>query len=102
MDKVTIEYQTRKDYCHCCEQKLPNPVISATRTFNFTKDNFLESLEKENWKVEAECKEALLSLIKEFVYETIQFYAADSDDRILIEKNEFLKVKTFVLEKVIA
>ena len=97
---VVVEYKTEKTYCNCCGQKLENPKTSQPRTFNFTKDDCLEWLSQEGWKVESEYDDGLNQMITEFVYETISFFATNSHENILIDDNEFEKVKKFVLEEV--
>lgn len=101
-NKVTVEYKTQKQYCHCCGQKLEELKISEVREFYFSKENFLEWLPQEDWIMEAECDDELLEMVEEFVCETISFFATSSDVTILIDNSEFEKVKKFVLEKVIA
>lgn len=102
MDKnkvVVVEYKTKKFYCNCCGQKLEKPETGEPREFNFSKDDCLEWLSQEAWKVESEYDDELNQIITEFVYETISFFATSSEN-IIIDANEFKKVKKFVLEEV--
>lgn len=41
-------------------------------------------------------------IIREYVYETISFFATSSYDRIIIEDSEFEKVKQFILNEIIS
>jgi hypothetical protein len=100
--KVTVEYRTRKNYCSCCGQRIENPETSHERYFHFSKENFLEWMEQEYWKSEAENDVELNEIIREFVYETINFFATSSDTKILIDDSEFVKVRKFVLEEIVA
>ncbi|MCR6108672.1 hypothetical protein HXA34_20465 [Salipaludibacillus agaradhaerens] len=102
MKTVTVEYRTRKHYCHCCDQKIENPKTSEVRDFNFSKDSCLEWLSQEHWITEAEYEDELNQTIKEFVYETIGFFATSSSTKIIIDNHELEKVKKFVLEEVVA
>jgi hypothetical protein len=103
MDKIiTVQYQIRKDYCNCCGHKLEKPQISQTREFDFSKGDCLEWLSEDNWKVEVNYEDEFNEIIREFIYETISFFATSSDTKILIENSEFEKVKKFILEEITA
>jgi hypothetical protein len=94
---VVVEYKTRKDYCQCCDQKLPNPKVSEIREFEFNKENLKSWTD---WKEVAEFEEDLKDIVIEYVCETIRFFAMSSDDRLLIGDSEFDKVRKFILEVV--
>lgn len=100
MSEVTVKYRTSRDICQCCNQKLPNPIISDIRNFSFSKDIFLEWLSLEEWEVTLSSEDELTEIIEEFVHETICFFATSSDTKILVENNEYEKIKRFILEEV--
>ena len=103
MDKtITVKYRTKKTYCNCCGQEIENAKTSDVREFNFDKEDCLTWLSQEGWEVEATCEDGFQDLIREFVYETISFFATSSDTKIIIEDSEFEKMKKFVLEEVVA
>lgn len=77
---IAVNYKTQRDYCSCCNQKLPKPKISKDRHFNFSKDTFLEWLSQENWQIEATDNDELQRIVEEFVLETISFFATNSDE----------------------
>lgn len=95
---VIIEYRTRKDYCQCCYQKLPNPKTSDIRDFELSKQNLIEY---GNWKEIAEFEEDLEEVVRDYIYNTISFFATSSYENILIENSEFDKVKEFILNEVL-
>lgn len=97
--KVIIQYRTREEFCRCCDQKLQNAKTSEIREFEFDKQD-LENYG--NWKKFAEFEDDLQEIIRDYVYETIRFFATSSDVRLLIDNSEIEKVKKFVLEEVIA
>ena len=97
---ITIKYRTRKDHCKWCDQKLHESKTSEVRERNFTKGNLLEWTD--DWKEIAEFEEDLQECVREFVYETISFFATSHEDRLLIENSEFDKVKQFILDEVVA
>ena len=98
---ITVEYRTRKDCCSCCGQELKQPQISQIKKFIFSKDNCLEWMDKESWRIEKEDDDGFQSIVEEFAYETIDFFATGSDVKILIEDSESSKVKEFILNKII-
>lgn len=91
---IVIEYRTQKDYCQCCEQKLPSPQISEIREFE------LNPMRYRDWREVIEWEDDLQEIIREYVYDTIRFFAVSSFDNILIENSEFDKVKQFILSNV--
>lgn len=96
---VIVKYQTRIEYCQCCEQKLPNTKISDIREFEFSKENLMSWTD---WREVAEFEEDLDAIVQEYVYETISFFATSSGTKILIDDNEFEKVKEFILKEIVA
>lgn len=91
---VVIEYQTREDWCHCCNQKLPEPKTSEIRRFEFNAKNLPEDM---NW---AELDEDdFEQAVEEYVWETIGFFATRSGEQIIIKKSELGKFKQFVLSQ---
>lgn len=97
--KVTVKYQTRKEYCQCCERKLDNPTTSEVREFHISKGDILSW--SNEWKDIVEFEDDLNEIVMEFVYETIRFFATSYSDRLVIESSEFEKVKQFVLQEVV-
>lgn len=87
-----INYRTRRDYCHCCDRKLDNPKLSEIREFRIDKDDVLSWTE---WKVVIEYDD-IKYMVREFVCDTIRFFATNFDDKLLIEKSEFDKVIEFI------
>lgn len=93
-NSITIEYRTRKDYCQCCDQKLSNPKISEIREFEFNQKNLLSW---GSWDEIAEFPEDLRECVRDYVCETIRFFATDSSEKLIISVSEFSKVEQFVL-----
>jgi hypothetical protein len=91
-------YKTQREYCPCCNQKLPNPKTSDYKEFMFTKESAQEWCDA--WGDIAKYDD-IHSTIEDFVSETISFFAMNSSDRLLIEDSEFNKVKEFVQKEVI-
>lgn len=95
---IVVKYQTEKHYCSCCNQKLPSVETSKVKEFEFNKD---ASLSWVNWNEVAQYPEDMESMVPEFVYETISFFATNSDEKIIVEDSEIEKVKEFILREVI-
>ena len=96
---IDINYRTRKEYCQCCNQKLPNVKTSEIKEFEFDKDILKTAV---NWEEFAEFEEDLQDIIREYIYETISFFATRSDERLIIDNKEFEKVKQFIYDEVIS
>jgi hypothetical protein len=94
---VTVKYQTKKAYCSCCEQKLPKAEVD-NREIEFTVKNALDWV---NWNEVVEYHEDMESMVPEFIYETISFWATDSHEKIMFEDSEVEKVKDFILREVV-
>jgi hypothetical protein len=95
---VVINYKTRREYCPCCEQKLPNPKTSETKEFEFTKESAMNWCS--DWNAVVQDKDDFQSVVQDFVSETIDFFAT-TEDRLLIDKSEIEKVKKFILKAVL-
>jgi hypothetical protein len=96
---VVIKYQTQKHYCTCCNQKLPNPEMSKVREFKISKE---DALQWAPWHEAAEFPEDMESMVPDFVYGTIDFFATNSNEKIIIENSEIEKVREFILRVVIS
>jgi hypothetical protein len=95
---VIVKYKTLTYHCSCCEQKLPEPKIGKLREFTFSKDT-AESYA--DWNSASEFPEDMERMVPDFVYETIRFYAVDSDVKVVIEPSEIEKVREFILREVV-
>ena len=93
---ITVNYQTRKDYCNCCEQKLPNAKISEMKEFDFDKKSLMSW---GDWNELAQYDDDLNDCVEQYVCETIGFFAESSTERILVNESELVKVKEFILKE---
>lgn len=100
--KVKVEYKTQQDHCNCCGHKLEKPKTSKTREFYISKDDCFAWLDEESWETEAEDNDELTRIVDEFICDTIDFFATNSHEVILIDKSEIEKVKQFILEEVVS
>ncbi|ERN53958.1 hypothetical protein M3689_17655 [Alkalihalophilus marmarensis] len=99
MDKtIVIEFQTREEYCRCCDQKLATPKTSEVREFEFDKADIMSW---GNWKEISMIEEDLRESVKDYVCETISFLAISPFEKLLIEESEFDKVKKFVTNEIL-
>lgn len=96
---VIVKYRTRKDYCNCCEQKIPNPKTSELQEFKFNKVDIQGC--GYDWKEVVEFEDDLQEIVREYVYDTIRFFATSSYEVIIIDGSEFEKVKQFILNEVV-
>lgn len=97
-ETITIKYRTRRDYCNCCDQKLPHVETSGYKEFKFSKENIKSWTD---WKEIAEYEEDFDNIVYEYVFNTIDFFATSSSDRVIVENSEIEKVKQFLLKEAI-
>lgn len=95
---VTVEYTTQTLYCSCCNQPLKEAKVSEVQKALFT----VETAESwsDAWPEIVKYPEDMDDIIADFVYETISFWAVDSNRRILIEDGEYEKVKQLILSEI--
>lgn len=91
MDKLTIPYRVKTDTCKCCHQSLKDPALSPVREFDFYKHNFEEYTS--HWRDFEE--DELREVSREFLYETIDFFACSGDVRLLIEEKDVERMYAF-------
>ena len=96
---IVVKYQTKKNYCSCCDQKLPQAEISKIREIEFSKEIALNWV---NWNEVVEFPEDMESMVPEFIHETISFFATNSYEKIIIEDSEVEKVKEFIFREFVA
>lgn len=91
-DRITVKYQTQKEFCRCCDRELEDVEVSEMREFDF----YLKQLKEDiNWKLyDEECE--LDEVIRDYVYETIDFYAVNTYDRLILPKEELNKILEYV------
>lgn len=98
---IIVKYVTKRAYCACCHQKLPQIETSKEKQFKISKDDVTDWELQEIWQDVSESPEELEDMVREFTEEIISFHAADMSDRIVIEKSEIDKVKEFISQEVI-
>lgn len=101
MEKVIVNYVTKRAYCSCCHQKLPQIETSKEKQFTIRKGDITDWAEQETWDSASESTDDLMDMVREFTNEIIHFHAADMQDNVVIEKSEFGKVMEFIILKVI-
>jgi len=95
---IVIKYKIQRNYCSCCNQKLPQPKISDAKDFRIREK---DAVEWADWQSAAEYSEDIDMMVPEFVLEIIDFWAGDSLTKVIIEKSEIDKVKDFILQEVV-
>lgn len=101
MSKIIVNYVTKRAYCRCCSQKLPQSETSKEKQFTIRKDDVTDWAEQESWDSASESSEELAEMVREFTNEIISFHAADMQDQVVIEKSELNRVKEFISQEVI-
>lgn len=95
--EITIKYTTERYSCHCCHRDLDKPEVSRVREFTFSEESFEEY--GIDWSIydSSEIEE----VTREFVYETIDFFAVSNHDRIVLQDGEMERVHQFARECVL-
>ncbi len=97
-ETIVISYTTVRDHCSCCQQKLPKPITNKVNQFEFSK---CSASSWTDWDAYAEYPEDLESIVPEYVYETLRFFAVSSYDKLIVEDSEIQKVKKWLQKHVI-
>lgn len=92
---ITVKYHTLKSRCTCCNQKLP-----VAETIN--KEIVIDKETAYCWTdwddVDPEDVE---SMVPDFVYDTISFYASNLFEDFTVEDGELERVKEFFLREIV-
>lgn len=90
---VTVKYRTTKSHCACCNQKLP--VEETT-----DREIVISKGTAESWidwdEVDMDDME---HMVREFVYETVDFYQPILFENFTVEDSEYEKVHEFLLRE---
>ncbi|MEK4355179.1 hypothetical protein MKX41_30790 [Paenibacillus sp. FSL R5-0475] len=101
MSKIIVKYVTKRAYCKCCSQKLPQIETSKEKQFTIRKEDVTDWAEQESWQSASDSPGELYEMVREFTNEIISFHAADMTDRIVIEKTELDRVNEFITREVL-
>lgn len=94
-EAILINYQTRKEFCHCCERVITDGEMSKVKTFELSIKRLTSSM---NWKKYVEHEEDLPETVRGYVFDIIEYYAVGSGERLYIAKGEIEKVMQFILD----
>ncbi|OKP91404.1 hypothetical protein [Paenibacillus sp. P32E] len=101
MSEITVNYVTQRAHCKCCEQRLPQVETSKVKQFTIKTEDVTDWAEHEMWESSYVCPDEFTEMVSEFTNETIQFFAADMFDHVVMEKTELDKVKEFIMREVL-
>lgn len=101
MSQIIVNYVTKRAYCRCCSQKLPQIETSKEKQFTICKEDVTDWAEQESWDSAAEDPGDFLEMVNEFTNEIISFHAADMQDTVVVDKNERDRVKEFIAREVV-
>lgn len=91
-EKITLRYQVKRSFCHCCEQELKNPEISEVREFDF---HLKDLKEHGDWHLYDEHDE-LEEVADAYIYEDITYFASSSLDRVSLCEGELERFVQFI------
>ncbi|WP_339314649.1 hypothetical protein [Paenibacillus sp. FSL M7-0896] len=101
MNKIIVDYITKRSHCTCCEQRLPQVKTSKVKQFTIRTEDVTDWAEQEYWESSYVGPEEFAEMVKEFTNEIIQFHAADMFDLVVIEKTELDRVNEFIVREVL-
>lgn len=95
---ITIKYQTAKEYCSCCSREFDIPEFGEVREFDVTLKSFFEWAD---WSSEYEVDdEDVAETVREYLFDTISFYALSGTEILKICEGEEWKVIDLVIEAI--
>ncbi|MNT41692.1 hypothetical protein D3C72_1780610 [compost metagenome] len=100
-EKIILNYVTKRAYCQCCKQKLPEISISKEKQFTIRKEDVLDWAEKDIWSDISTSTDDLSAMIHEFIHEIIHFNAAEISDAVVVAKGELSRVSEFILREIV-
>ncbi|MEK3673565.1 hypothetical protein [Paenibacillus sp. FSL R10-2771] len=101
MSEITVNYVTQRSHCKCCEQRLLQVETSKVKQFTIKTEDVTDWAENEMWESAYASPEEFNEMVSEFTNETIQFFAADMYDHVVIEKTERDRVNEFITREVL-
>lgn len=93
-EEIIINFQTRKDYCHCCDRDMENAKWSEMKQFELSTKNLLDN---DNWEEYVKYEEDLPEMVSGYIFDTIEFHACHSGESLKFSKSETDKVIQFLL-----
>ncbi|OMF30935.1 hypothetical protein [Paenibacillus sp. FSL H8-0259] len=101
MSEITVNYVTQRSHCECCEQRLPQVETSKVKQFMIKTEDVTDWAKLEYWESSYVGADEFFDMVREFTNETIQFFAADMYDHVVIEKTELERVNEFIVREVL-
>lgn len=94
--EIVVNYKTYKEYCSCCSREFEEKELSDFREFDI---NIKSLFEWAQWESKDDIyEEEISSIVEEYLYDTIRFYAVDGNNELELPKDEVKKVETIVRE----
>lgn len=95
-NSIVVKYSTKKKYCSCCSQELPNEVVSDEREFEISSE---AAASWTDWDLIAEFPEDMD--VGEFVHEVIYFHSVNSNEKLMVNDSEVERVRSWILDTVV-
>lgn len=97
-EKIIVKYQTYEEYCSCCGREFEEEELGAIREFDIRIQDIFEWAQW--YSAEDIYEEEIESTIDEYIYDTIRFYALESNEDLKLCEGELKKVIEKVLLKI--
>ncbi|KGR88417.1 hypothetical protein [Lysinibacillus odysseyi] len=99
-EPIIVKYRKKQNECKCCGRPFTESEFGELREFEVTMKKFFEWT---NWSKE-DLKDVYLEdldqMVSEWLYDTINFYACDMEDVLLIDKSEGKRIVQIVKSEV--
>lgn len=97
-EKIIIKYQTAKEYCSCCSREFEIPEYGEVREFEITLGDLFKWTE---WESLVEVHdEDVRDVVAEYLFDTISFYALNSNEKLKIVDGETNRVAAMILKTI--
>ena len=97
-EKITVKYQTAKEYCSCCSREFEIPEFGEIREFDITLKGLFDWAD---WKTLTEVHDDdIAESVSEYIDDTIRFYALNSNEILKVVDGEVNMVTNKLLEEV--
>lgn len=97
-DKITLKYQTRKEFCSCCDRNFDDAELGEVREFDVSLEDVFNWTEWDYY-FEYEDADEMRDSVDECIYNMISFYAVGSNEVMRLCDGELDKIVQVIVDK---
>ena len=98
-ETITVKYQTRKEFCECCDRNFDNAELGKVREFDVSLEKDVFNWTEWDYYFEYEDEDEMRDAVDECLYGMISFYAVKSNEVMRLCDGELDKVVQIVVDK---